>query len=188
MQTGGMGDWNLKLLKRVSSKQPVQNGERMRRKMRKGRVMMQDAEWKQGKRVCGEKHTGIGRGCRGPPQCSAVHEKTERRNKNRQHANSQQRDDRVKAYTARHHGVGVAAVSAVSGVWCGERRAAGWTGDRSKIMAGRHANWYWMNQKCGCFITKKGRWKWVEVGRHTLMFVQTETESQLNKRWARWSF
>lgn len=33
-------------------------------------------------RVCrGGEHTGIGRGCRGPPQCSAVHEKTERRNK-----------------------------------------------------------------------------------------------------------
>lgn len=67
-------------------------------------------------------HTGIGRGCRGPPQCSTVHEKTERRNKNRQHANSQQRDDRVKAYTAWHHGGG-AAVSAVSEVCCGEGRA-----------------------------------------------------------------
>lgn len=53
----------------------------------------------------GVEHTGIGRGCRGPPQCSAVHEKTERRNKNTdKHANSQQRDDRAKAYTAWRRG------------------------------------------------------------------------------------
>lgn len=37
--------------------------------------------------------------------------------KNRQHANSQQRDDRVKAYT--QHGIMGAAASAVSEVCCG---------------------------------------------------------------------
>lgn len=52
----------------------------------------------------GGEHTGAGRGCKGRPQCGTVHEKTERRNKNRQHANSQQRDDRVKEYTVWHHG------------------------------------------------------------------------------------
>lgn len=72
---------------------------RMRRKSNDARYRMKARQ----ESVRGE-HTGIGRGCRGPPQCSTVHEKTERRNKNRQHANSQQRDDRVKAYTAWHHG------------------------------------------------------------------------------------
>lgn len=43
--------------------------------------------------------------------------------KNRQHANSQQRDDRVKAYT--QHGIMGAAASAVSEVCCG----AGGAGD-----------------------------------------------------------
>lgn len=124
-----------------------------------GRVMMQDTKWKQGKSVRGE-HTGIGRGCRGPPQCSTVHEKTERRNKNRQHANSQQRDDRVKAYTARHHG-GCCECSEWSVLWRG--KSWGWTGDRSQIMNGRHANWYFMTQKCSGFHknNKKRRWKFV---------------------------
>lgn len=137
----------------------------------KERVMMQDTEWKQGKSVRGE-HTGIGRGCRGPPQCSTVHEKTERRNKNRQHANSQQRDDRVKAYTARHHGR-CCECSEWSVLWRGKSR--GWTGDGSKIMAGRHANWYLINQKCSHFHNKKKRrWReWVEVGRCRLKNVCT---------------
>ncbi len=102
------------------SAQSNQNQSKMARGLEggwKGREMRQVTEWKQGKSVRGE-HTGIGRGCRGPPQCSAVHEKTERRNKNRQHANSQQRDDRVKAYT--QHGIMGAAVSEVC---CAERRA-----------------------------------------------------------------
>lgn len=71
--------------------------------------MLGDTEWKQGNSLQGREHTGIGRGCRGPPQCGGVHEKTERRNKNRQHAKSQQRDDRVKANTAWRHKAAVGA-------------------------------------------------------------------------------
>lgn len=78
---------------------PVDRMRRMRRKSN-GAAFSEKARHK----CAGGEHTGAGRGCKGRPQCGTVHEKTERRNKNRQHANSQQRDDRVKEYTAWHHG------------------------------------------------------------------------------------
>lgn len=88
---------------RTEQEAVVSPGDRMRRMRRRKR---NDADFTEKARqeCAGGEHTGTGRGCRGRPQCGTVHEKTERRNKNRQHANSQQRDDRVKEYAAWHHG------------------------------------------------------------------------------------
>lgn len=127
METGGMGSILpalLKLMKCLSSKQPdpVQSSERMRKKMRR-KSKWCEIQNESKTRVCRGEHTGTGRGCRGPPQCSTVHEKTERRNKNRQHANSQQRRWQSEGIHSMVSWEGTAAVSAVSGVCCGEGRA-----------------------------------------------------------------
>lgn len=108
--------------------------------------------------VCrGGEHTGIGRGCRGPPQCSAVHEKTERRNKTQ--TNMPTVNKEMTEWRCTQHGIVGAAVSAAcygSGGWDG-----GQTGDRSKIVAAGHANWCLekktqQQQQCNCF-QQKGR-------------------------------
>lgn len=99
--------------------------------MRRMRRKSNDAAFTEKARhdCAGGEHTGAGRGCKGRPQCGTVHEKTERRNKNRQHANSQQRDDRVKECT--RHGI-MGAFCGWGVWWRGQNR--GWTGDRRAIM------------------------------------------------------
>lgn len=112
-------------------------------------------------------HTGIGRGCRGPPQCSAEHEKTERRNKKQ--TTCQQSTKRWQSEGIHSMASWEAVLSAVCG---GEERAGDGleTGVRSWLdgmQMKTHKN------KCGHFDDKKKMWaevSWVKL------FLKTEIE------------